>query len=289
METRRRLPDFLKTKLALSDDFNNRKIRNILKRYNLNTVCNEARCPNKAKCYGEGVATFLIMGKVCSRNCRFCNIDKGKPETLDPNEAKNISEAVKELNLNYCVLTSVTRDDLEDGGAQCFYDAVYEIRKINTKTKIEILTPDFQKNEASLKTIIEANPEVFNHNIETVPRLYKIARNMADYKRSLEVLAYIKNNSKIITKTGIMVGLGETREEIEQTFFDVKNADCDILTIGQYIQPSKKHLMVEKYYSPKEFDALRELALKIGIKEVISTPLARSSYMAYESYLKIKG
>lgn len=288
METRKRLPDFLKTKLAPSDEPKNRMIRDILKRHNLNTVCNEARCPNKAKCYGDGVATFLIMGKVCTRNCCFCNIEKGRPQELNPNEAESIAKAVLELNLNYCVLTSVTRDDLPYGGAKCFYDCINEIRKTNNKTKIEILTPDFKGDKEALDIIIKSNPDVFNHNIETVPRLYKTARNMADYKRSLDVLKYIKDNSKIITKTGIMTGLGETKEELEQTFLDVKNAKCDILTIGQYIQPSKKHLTVEKYYTPEEFNKLADIAKKTGIKEVISTPLARSSYMAYQSYLKVK-
>lgn len=276
----RRLPDYLKRPIIDTDK--TRNVRRILKTKCLNTVCENARCPNKNECYTKNTATFLIMGNNCTRNCRYCNITCAKPEILDPEEPKHVAEAVQALALKYAVITSVTRDDLPDGGAEHFANCIYEIRKISPDVKIEILTPDFKGNEDSLNTIIKANPNVFNHNIETVRNVFKTARPQGDYDCSLDVLKYIKDNSEILTKSGLMIGLGETFEDIEQTLVDLKNAGCDILTIGQYIQPSKAHLEVSKYYTPEEYENLKLLAEKVGIKHYQIGPLVRSSYRASE-------
>lgn len=276
----RRLPDYLKRPIIDTDK--TRTVRRILKTKCLNTVCENARCPNKNECYTKNTATFLIMGNNCTRNCRYCNITCAKPEVLDANEPEHVAQAVKALGLKYAVITSVTRDDMPDGGAGHFANCIYEIRNIMPDVKIEILTPDFKGNKNSLDTIIKAHPDVFNHNIETVRNVFKNARPQGDYDCSLEVLKYIKNNSDIITKSGLMVGLGETFEDIEQTLLDLKNAGCDIVTIGQYIQPSKEHLEVSKYYTPAEYEDLKALAEKIGIKHYQIGPLVRSSYRASE-------
>ena len=277
---RKRLPDYLKRPIIDTDK--TRTVRRILKTKCLNTVCENARCPNKNECYTKNTATFLIMGNNCTRNCRYCNINCSRPEPLDLNEPFHVAEAVKDLGLKYAVITSVTRDDLPDGGAEHFANCIYEIRKISPDVKIEILTPDFKGNKDSLNTIIKARPNVFNHNIETVRNVFKTARPQGDYDCSLEVLKYIKDNSDIITKSGLMIGLGETFEDIEQTLVDLKNVGCDILTIGQYIQPSKAHLEVSKYYTPEEYENLKQLAEKVGIKHYQIGPLVRSSYRASE-------
>lgn len=276
----KRLPDYLKRPIIDTDK--TRTVRRILKTKCLNTVCENARCPNKNECYTKNTATFLIMGNNCTRNCRYCNISCARPEPLDLNEPFHVAEAVKDLGLKYAVITSVTRDDLSDGGAEHFANCIYEIRKISPDVKIEILTPDFKGNKDSLNTIIKARPNVFNHNIETVRNVFKTARPQGDYDCSLEVLKYIKDNSDIITKSGLMIGLGETFEDIEQTLIDLENAGCDILTIGQYIQPSKAHLEVSKYYNPEEYENLKQLAKKVGIKHYQIGPLVRSSYRASE-------
>jgi len=299
-----RLPEYLKRPII--DTETTKNVRRILKTNCLNTVCESARCPNKNECYTKNTATFLIMGQVCTRNCRFCNISTATPLPLDENEPENIAKAIQELGLKYAVITSVTRDDLADGGAEHFAKCIEAIRELaNTSLrdiqtadfkqqahrsnlpqvpKIEILTPDFKNDKNSLDTIIQAHPDVFNHNIETVPRLYKTARPQAIYQRSLDVLRYVKDNSDILTKSGIMVGLGETFEELEQTLKDLKQIDCDIVTIGQYIQPSKAHLSVEKYYNIEEFEQLKALAKKIGLKNYPFGPLVRSSYKAAEVF-----
>ena len=276
-----RLPDYLKRPII--DTEKTRTVRKILKNKCLNTVCDGARCPNKGECYAKNTATFLIMGNVCTRNCRYCNISTAKPEPLDINEPKHVAEAVKELGLEFAVITSVTRDDLIDGGAEHFKNCIDEIRKVSN-TKIEILTPDFKGKKEALDLIIESNPDVFNHNIETVKSLFRTARPQGDYSRSIEVLKYIKENSSIITKSGMMVGLGETFDEIEETLLDLKNVGVDIVTIGQYIQPSKEHLKVEKYYTLEEFEDLKNLAKKIGFKNYQIAPLVRSSYQAKQSW-----
>lgn len=274
----KRLPNYLKRNII--DNEKTKTVRRILKTKCLNTVCDGARCPNKNECYEHHTATFLIMGNVCTRNCKYCNISTAKPEPLDKNEPKHIAEAVQELGLKYVVITSVTRDDLPDGGANHFAECIKEIRNLSPDIKIEILTPDFQRKDGALDTIIEAHPDVFNHNIETTRSVFKIARPLGDYDLSLNVLKYIKQNSDIKTKSGLMVGLGESMEDIEQTLIDLKNVECDILTIGQYIQPSKQHLEVVKYYTLEEFEELKQLAQKIGLNKYQIGPLVRSSYNA---------
>ena len=277
---RERLPEYLKRPIIDTDK--TRTVRKILKTKCLNTVCENARCPNKNECYTKNTATFLIMGNNCTRNCRYCNISCAKPEPLDLNEPLHVAEAIKALELEYAVITSVTRDDLPDGGAQHFANCIFEIRKILPKTKIEILTPDFKGDKEALDKIIKAKPDVFNHNIETVKDLFKTARPQGNYNQSLEVLSYIKTHGKIITKSGLMVGLGETFEQIKSTLIDLRNAGCDIVTIGQYIQPSKVHLPVEKYYSLEEFNQLENLVKEVGISHYQIGPLVRSSYRASE-------
>lgn len=276
----KRLPDYLKRPII--DTEKTKNVRRILKENCLNTVCENARCPNKNECYTCNTATFLIMGNVCTRNCRYCNISCQKPEKLNLNEPLHIAKAVKELGLKYAVITSVTRDDLEDGGAEHFANCIYEIRKLSPEVKVEILTPDFKGDEKSLDKIIDASPAVFNHNIETVKALFKSARPQGNYDVSLKVLKYVKENSSIITKSGLMVGLGESVQEIEETLCDLKSVGVDILTIGQYIQPSKAHLEVAKFYTPEEFEELDQLALKIGFTHRQIGPLVRSSYRAAE-------
>ena len=272
-----RLPEYLKRPII--DTEKTKTVRRILKDKCLNTVCEGARCPNKAECYAKNTATFLIMGKVCTRNCRYCNISPDKPEMLDVNEPYHIAQAVKELELKFAVITSVTRDDLPDGGAEHFKKCIEEIRKISD-AKIEILTPDFKGDTNALNTIISSKPDVFNHNIETVRKIFKTARPQGNYECSLDVLKYIKDNSDIITKSGLMVGLGENNSDIEETLCDLKDSGVDILTIGQYIQPSKQHLEVAKFYTPQDFEELKSLAKKIGFKNFQIGPLIRSSYQA---------
>lgn len=279
-----RLPEYLKRPII--DTERTKTVRKILKEKCLNTVCDGARCPNKSECYAKNTATFLIMGNVCTRNCRYCNISSARPEPLDIEEPKHIAQAIKELGLKYAVITSVTRDDIADGGAEHFKNCIEEIRKL-CNAKIEILTPDFgikNNDMAPLDTIIKAHPEVFNHNIETVKNLFKTARPQGNYDISIEILKYVKENSNIITKSGLMVGLGENFSEIEETLYDLKQAGVDILTIGQYIQPSKTHLKVEKYYTLDEFEELKNLTQKIGFKNYQIAPLVRSSYQAFKSW-----
>ncbi|MCM1339929.1 MAG: lipoyl synthase [Muribaculaceae bacterium] len=275
---RERLPEFLKRPII--DTEKTRTVRKILKTNCLNTVCENARCPNKNECYTKNTATFLIMGSNCTRNCRYCNITCQKPELLDLDEPKHIAAAVKELGLKYAVITSVTRDDLQDGGAEHFANCIREIRALAPDTKIEILIPDFKNNKESLDTIIKAHPDVFNHNIETVRAVFQTARPQGNYDNSLQVLKYIKENSDIVTKSGLMIGLGETFDQIKETLEELKKVDCDILTIGQYIQPSKEHLPVVKYYKPEEYENLKKLAESVGITHYQIGPLVRSSYNA---------
>lgn len=281
---RKRLPDYFKK--GIIDTEKTSWVRTVLKVHSLNTVCEQARCPNKCECYSANTATFLIMGKNCTRNCRFCNIAKEEPELLNPDEPKNVAMAVKELGLKYVVITSVTRDDLKDGGASHFAATISEIKKLSPDAKIEVLTPDFKGDEKALDTVLLAKPDVFNHNIETVKLLYPKVRPMAIYERSLNVLKYVKSKG-LIVKTGVMVGLGETKNELILSMKDLKGIDCDILTIGQYVQPSKKHLEVEKYYEIEEFEKLRAIALNLGIPAVIASPLVRSSYKAFEAFHKV--
>lgn len=273
-----RLPQYLKRPII--DTEKTREVRKILKTNCLNTVCENARCPNKNECYSNRTATFLIMGNYCTRNCRYCNISCHRPEPLDMDEPLHVARAVYDLGLKYAVITSVTRDDLDDGGAEHFANCIHEIKKLSPKTRIEILTPDFKNRKESLDVIIQAKPDVFNHNIETVKELFKTARPQGNYENSLKVLEYVKNNSSIQTKSGLMIGLGETYNQIEETLRDLHNVGCDILTIGQYIQPSKEHLSVAKYYELEEYETLKQMAREIGFKNFQIGPLVRSSYNA---------
>lgn len=283
---RKRLPEYLKR--GIVDTEKTKLVRSILKNKCLNTVCEAARCPNKAECYSKNTATFLILGNICTRNCRFCNISGGTPLPIDRDEPEKVAQAIKELGLRYAVITSVTRDDLPLQGADIFSQTILETKKLVPDIKIEVLTPDFEGIEDLIDIVIDAKPDVFNHNIETAKRLYPKARPLAQYERSLNFLYYIKKKAPdMITKSGLMVGLGETFEELSETFTDLKNANCDIVTIGQYMQPGKQHLAVEKYYTEKDFELVKLLAKDAGICHVAASGLVRSSYRAFETFKEI--
>lgn len=255
---------------------------------NLHTVCSEARCPNRGECFSSGTATFLILGNVCTRNCRFCAIDKGKPSEYDLQEPERVLEAVKRMNLRYVVITSVTRDDLDDGGAEIFRKTIALIRQYDYTIKMEVLTPDFMGKKAAVKLIIDEKPDVFNHNVETVPRLYEMVRPMASYQMSLDVLAYAREcDSECVTKSGIMVGLGETNEEVYSVMRDLKKVGCSIVTIGQYIQPTDAHIPVHSYVEPDVYEHYTKFGTSIGLT-VVAGPLVRSSYFAHDAYDVIK-
>jgi lipoic acid synthetase len=257
----------------------------MLKEGRLHTVCQEARCPNLWECFSRHTATFLIMGSHCTRNCRFCAVDHGPSEPPDPGEPERVAEAVQSMGLGYVVITSVTRDDLPDGGAVFFVETIKEICKKVPNVPVEVLIPDFQGNDYALRTVLEARPNVLNHNIETVPRLYPSVRPDAVYRRSLELLKRVqKYDPAILTKSGLMLGLGESSEEIRTTLQDLLDANCSILTLGQYLQPTKEHLPVERFIHPDEFDDWRKTALEMGFSEVASGPFVRSSYNAKELY-----
>ena len=275
----RRHPDWLKVKIGGGESFI--KMKSILRNAKLHTICEEAKCPNIAECFGSGTAVFLILGDICTRNCKYCNVKHGKPLSLNPDEPKDVAESVKELGLKYVVITSVTRDDLEDGGACVFYDTVKEIKKQNENCKVEVLIPDFKGRIKSLKKVIDAKPNVINHNIEVVQELFPEIRPEGDYKTSLGLLRNIKNiDQKVKTKSGFMIGIGENKEQILKTIKDLREADVDFLTIGQYLQPTKEHAEIKKYYTPKEFDKLKKTALDMSFDHVESGPLVRSSYHA---------
>ncbi len=264
------------------------KLKAMLRKLNLNTVCEEASCPNIGECFSKGTVTFMIMGDVCTRDCPYCNVLHSKPEKLDKNEPLNVAKAVKKLKLKYVVITSVNRDDLKDGGASHFAKTIDEVKKLNPDVQIEVLIPDFKYNCEYLKIVVNKKPDVINHNIETVKSLYKSVRPRGNYKKSLELIKMVKELDKdILTKSGLMVGLGETVDEIIETMEDLRKFDCDILTIGQYLQPSLKHLPVKKYYIDKEFEYLKEVGKKMGFKYVFSGKLVRSSYNASEVFHKV--
>ena len=258
------------------------KVKDILRDLALNTVCEEASCPNIGECFNAGTATFLIMGPACTRACPYCDIDfEKKPKPLDPTEPLRLAEAVRRLRLNHVVITSVNRDDLLDGGASQFIGCIQAIRERSPQTTIEVLIPDLCANWDALATILQAQPEVLNHNTETVPRLYRRVRPQGDYDRSLELLRRSRVLApSVYTKSGLMVGLGETDAEIRQVMQDLRAVDCDILTLGQYLQPSQKHLKIDSFISPEQFDAWREYGESLGFLQVVSSPLTRSSYHA---------
>jgi len=280
-------PDWIRSKLTNSKEFFLTKT--IVNNNNLVTVCQEANCPNITECWSKRHATFMIMGDTCTRACAFCDVKTGVPGNLDLLEPVKIAEAVKKLNLKHVVITSVDRDDLDDGGSEHFYNVINQTRKSNPNTTIEVLTPDFLRKGEAYKKVIEAKPDVFNHNIETVPSLYLKVRPGSRYFASLELLKNAKKIDKnIFTKSGIMVGLGETRDEILQVMDDLRAADVDFITIGQYLQPSTKHFPLDRYYTPKEFDDLGTIAKAKGFLLVSSSPLTRSSYHADEDFAKLQ-
>jgi len=280
-------PDWIRSKLSNSKEFFLTKT--IVNNNNLVTVCQEANCPNITECWSKRHATFMIMGDTCTRACAFCDVKTGVPGKLDLLEPVKIAEAVKKLNLRHVVITSVDRDDLKDGGSNHFFEVINQIRKINSNTTVEVLTPDFLRKGDAYKKVLEAKPDVFNHNIETVPSLYLKVRPGSRYFASLELLKNAKRfDNNIFTKSGIMLGLGENRDEILQVMDDLRAADVDFLTIGQYLQPSAKHHPLEKYYTPKEFDDYGTIAKAKGFLLVSSTPLTRSSYHADEDFAKLK-
>jgi len=276
-------PEWIRSKLSNSKEFFLTKT--IINQNNLVTVCQEANCPNITECWSKRHATFLIMGDICTRACAFCDVITGKPKALNPLEPYKVANAVKKLNLKHTVITSVDRDDLNDGGANHFYEVIIETRKLNPSTTIEVLTPDFLRKGESYMKVVEAAPDVFNHNIETVPGLYRQVRPGSRYFASVELLKNVKKiNKNIFTKSGIMVGLGENKDEILQVMDDLRSANVDFLTIGQYLQPSVKHHPLDRYYKPEEFDELKTIAESKGFLLVSSSPLTRSSYHADEDF-----
>ena len=276
-------PPWLRRKLPSGPNYE--KIRQLVQENNLATVCQEAMCPNQFECYGKGTATFMILGDHCTRNCRFCAVQHGQLGPPENDEPARAAQAVKTMGLRYAVITSVTRDDMPDGGAYHFARTIEAIRNVSPDTLIEVLIPDLQGNWDALNTIIEAGPDVLNHNLETVKRLYPTVRPQAVYQRSLDLLRQVKKRqATMITKSGMMVGLGETTEELQIAFTDLVHAHCDILTLGQYLQPSKDHLAVEHYLPPEKFDLLRQQALHLGFAGVAAAPFVRSSYQAEELY-----
>jgi lipoic acid synthetase len=280
-------PDWIRSKIIDSKIFF--KTKQVVNQNNLVTVCQEANCPNITECWSKKHATFMIMGDTCTRACAFCDVKTGKPTDLDIFEPTKISNAVKDLNLKHVVITSVDRDDLEDGGSNHFFKVISAIRKKNLETSIEVLTPDFLRKGDAYKKVLEADLDVFNHNIETVPRLYATVRPGARYFSSLELLKNAKKfNKKIFTKSGIMVGLGEQKDEIIQVMDDLRSAEVDFITIGQYLQPSEKHHPLNRYYRPDEFKELEAIAKTKGFLLVSSSPLTRSSYHADEDFRKLQ-
>ncbi|HHY66760.1 MAG TPA: lipoyl synthase [Alicyclobacillus sp.] len=276
-----RRPDWLKIQLRTGENY--RELKALMRGQTLHTVCEEARCPNLFECWSHRTATFMILGRICTRACRFCAVTSGRPTELDLQEPERVAEATVAMGLRHVVVTSVARDDLEDGGAEIFASTIRAIRRRAPGCSVEVLIPDFQGQEMSLRKVLEAGPDILNHNVETVRRLSDRVRSRAKYERSLELLRRSKAIApRIPTKSSIMVGVGETWEEILATMDDLREVDCDILTIGQYLQPTRKHLAVDRYYTPDEFAQLKEEGLKRGFRHVESGPLVRSSYHAHE-------
>jgi len=278
--TQTKFPPWIKRTLPATGEIE--KMKAAFRKSNLHTVCESARCPNIGECFSSKTATYMINGNICTRVCGFCDVKSGKPLKQDPNEANNIAQSVKELGIEYSVITAVNRDDLKDGGASQFKDVAKAINNLDKKIEIEFLIPDFNGQTEPLITVLEALPVVLNHNLETVESITPKVRNKAQYRRSLEVLSNAKLYGKSHTKTGVMLGLGETREELLQLFDDIVNVECDILTLGQYLSPGEKFLKVERFLHPDEFEELKSLAEKAGIKTVFSGPFVRSSFNAKE-------
>lgn len=278
-EIRRRKPEWLRRKLPSGPEYE--RVRSLLKGVCLHTVCQEAKCPNQWECFSGGTATFLIMGPRCTRNCRFCAVEHGPIGPPDPDEPARVAEAAMGLGLRYVVVTSVTRDDLDGGGAAFFADTIRHIRDRLPEVQVEVLIPDFLGDKNALKMVVDAHPDVLNHNIETVPRLYPSVRPGADYRRSLNLLKNVRDYDPVLmTKSGLMLGLGETREELQESLQDLHDAGCDMLTLGQYLQPSPEHLPVERFVPPEVFTEWEATAKKMGFTQVASGPFVRSSYHA---------
>ena len=277
-----RKPDWLKARLpSLADYF---QVAGLLKKSGLHTICESGRCPNIGECWDRKTATFLILGNVCTRNCAFCAVDKGQPQPLDETEPEQVLAAIEAMGLHYVVITSVTRDDLPDGGAEVFFRTIRLIKDSWPQTKVEVLIPDFKGEISPLMKVIEAQPEVLSHNLETTATIYpEINRSASNYYRSLKLLRQAKELGAV-TKSGLMVGLGETLADLKQALVDLRQNHCDLLTLGQYLQPTRHHAPVRRYYTPEEFEELRQLALDLGFKEVASGPLVRSSYFADRLY-----
>ncbi len=274
-----RKPEWIRVKIQGGTKSN--KVNSLVSDLSLHTVCDEANCPNRMECYTRGTATFMILGRNCTRNCTFCNVTRKKPDKVDLKEPENVAKAISKLGLKHAVITSVTRDDLEDQGANQFARVVEEIRKTNPKVTIELLIPDMQGDEELIDIIIDSQPNILNHNVETVPELYPKVRPMARFERSIGLLDYVKKTKpNMRTKSGIMLGLGETKEQVLNVFKRLREINCDMLTIGQYLQPSAAHIPVVEYVTPEQFDEYKEIALSMGFKRVASAPLVRSSYYA---------
>ena len=282
-----RKPEWIRARIPSSDNF--KETKKILNSLNIVTVCEEASCPNIGECWSKKHATFMVMGDTCTRSCAFCNVKTGIPEELDPFEPYRVSKAVKEMELNHVVITSVDRDDLLDGGADHFAKTILAIRRCSSNTTIEILTPDFLRKKGALGIVLEAKPDVFNHNLETVPRLYLDIRPGARYFNSLKLLYDAKKSlPKLFTKSGIMLGLGEERNEIMQVMDDLRSADVDFLTLGQYLQPTRKHAPIKKFITPDEFNKYKKIAESKGFLMVSSSPLTRSSHHAEEDFKRLR-
>lgn len=270
-------PEWLKVRAPGGESFVH--IKNMMRSKKLHTVCEEAHCPNMGECWGCGTATFMILGDTCVRNCRFCAIKTGKPDAPDANEPFNVAESIKQMNLKHAVITSVTRDDLSDCGSGFWAEVIRKVKDVNPNTSLEVLIPDFRANHEFLQKVIDAQPDILNHNIETVPRLYAAVRPQADYQQSLDVLEYCKQKG-MRTKTGMMLGLGESKDEVVEVFKDLKKINVDIVTLGQYLQPTQQHVPVVKFVTPEEFQEFKEIGLAMGFRHVESAPLVRSSYHA---------
>ncbi len=273
----RNLPEWIKTKSYIGSNY--REMKKILIEFSVNTICQSALCPNIYRCFENKSAAFLIMGRVCTRHCLYCNVSNNKPEKIKESESVSIAKIVKHFNMRHTVITSVTRDDLPDGGASCFVRTIKEIRNLNPETTVEVLIPDFDGSEDALEIVVNEKPEIINHNIEVVEKLFPLIRPQADYRRSLNLLNTVKKIGKDIrTKSGIIVGLGETKDELIKTMVDLRKVCCDILTIGQYLRPSEKHYPVIEYYHPDEFAEFKMIGENLGFSEINSNPLVRSSY-----------
>ena len=280
-------PKWLRRQLPTGPEYE--KVKGMIRGDRLHTVCQEAKCPNMWECFSQKTATFLILGSRCTRDCRFCSVLPGPLEPPDPGEPARVADVAHQMGLKYVVVTSVTRDDVSDGGASLFAQTIIEIRNRMADACVEVLIPDFQGDKTALNKVLFARPDVLNHNIETVPRLYPRVRPQAGYQRSLDILQWAyEYDSALPTKSGLMLGLGEKQQEVENTLEDLRAAHCRVLTLGQYLQPSKKHLPVERFIPPEEFDEWRKKAIKIGFTEVASGPFVRSSYHAKELYQEVK-